>query len=213
MADGHLDFARVRPPGAPKVRVGARPTQPRHAVIDIVTDDMPFLVDSVTQELARQDVAINLLIHPQFVVRRDLDGRLLDILGTLDAHEAPADAFVESWMHIEVAGPADAERRGDRCAATSCGCCATSATRSRTGPHARYRVARRCDSRQSRRSRCPPARQAEVVEFLRWLADDHFTFLGCRDYRLVDDEGVESLAAVAGSGSVCCAATSRGRAG
>lgn len=64
---------------------------------------MPFLVDSVTQELARHDVAIHSLVHPQFAVGRDLNGRLLDVLGSLDAHEARADALVESWMHFGIA--------------------------------------------------------------------------------------------------------------
>ena len=104
-----LEFAQVRPAGVPKVRVLASAVRPRHAIIEIVTDDMPFLVDSVTQELARHDVAIHLLVHPQFAVRRDLNGRLLDVLGSLDAHEAPADAFVESWMHFEVADRAGAD--------------------------------------------------------------------------------------------------------
>src|SRR5665213_521663 len=104
VAFGHRAFASIRPAGVPKVRVFASPAQPRHAIIEIVTDDMPFLVDSVTQELARLDVAIHLVVHPQFVVCRDLNGQLLSVLGTLDAHEAPTDAMVESWMHLEVAG-------------------------------------------------------------------------------------------------------------
>ncbi len=89
---GHREFASIRPPGVPKVRVFASPTQPRHAIIEIVTDDMPFLVDSVTQELARTNVAIHLVVHPQFVVRRDLHGRLLAVSGTLDSADAPTDA-------------------------------------------------------------------------------------------------------------------------
>ncbi len=201
LAEGHLDFARVRPPGAPKVRVSARDVRLRHAVVDIVTDDMPFLVDSVTQELARQDIAITLLIHPQFVVRRDLQGKLLEVLGTLDAHEAPADAFVESWMHIEVGSlhDADAEEslrrdlvrvlRDVRDAVEDWARMRALASRTATDIEA--------DPPPS----VPASEVAEVAEFLRWLADDHFTFLGCRDYRLVDDdEGIESLAAVAGSG-------------
>ncbi|GAA3053760.1 hypothetical protein GCM10020229_76720 [Kitasatospora albolonga] len=70
---------------------------------------MPFLVDSVTNELTRQDRGIHVVIHPQLVVRRDLTGKLLEILD-LDAcsrsqaagTEWPADATVESWMHIEI---------------------------------------------------------------------------------------------------------------
>ena len=37
----------------------------------IVTDDMPFLVDSVNAELVRQNSAIHLVLHPLFVVTRN----------------------------------------------------------------------------------------------------------------------------------------------
>jgi glutamate dehydrogenase len=33
-------------------------------VIDIVTDDMPFLVDSVTMVLAARDLGIHAVVHP-----------------------------------------------------------------------------------------------------------------------------------------------------
>ena len=199
VAFGHREFASIRPAGVPKVRVFASPTQPRHAIIEIVTDDMPFLVDSVTQELARTDVAIDLVVHPQFVVRRDLHGQLLAVSGTLDAHEVPTDAVVESWMHLEVFGPST--RTPKRyCAETSCGSCKTFAMLSRTGPRcARMRRALLTNSKRSRRVRCPPRRPAKSSS----------SCAGCRrplhvpryrEYRLVDDEGVDALAAVSGTG-------------
>ena len=52
-----------------------------HTVVQIVTDDMPFLVDSVTAELSTEGRGVHLVVHPQFVVRRDLDGRLLELVG------------------------------------------------------------------------------------------------------------------------------------
>ncbi len=72
---------------------------------------------------------------------------------------------------------------------------------SRIGPRcARMPCALRTSCMPSRQCPSLPRRAAEVVEFLRWLADDHFTFLGYREYRLVDDDGVEALAAVSGTG-------------
>ncbi len=64
-----LNFAQKRMPGAPKVRVFNPEVEEHgwrspHTVIDIVNDDMPFLVDSVTAELNRQDMAVHLVIHP-----------------------------------------------------------------------------------------------------------------------------------------------------
>ncbi|MEU9108919.1 hypothetical protein AB0D54_32255 [Streptomyces xanthophaeus] len=48
-----------------------------HTVFEVLTDDMPFLVDSVTNELTRQDRGIHVVIHPQVAVRNDVTGKLL----------------------------------------------------------------------------------------------------------------------------------------
>ncbi|MDH4016954.1 MAG: NAD-glutamate dehydrogenase, partial [Actinomycetota bacterium] len=84
-------------------------------VVSIVTDDMPFLVDSVSAELNRLGIGIHLVVHPIMAVSRDETGRLLqaDPPGTgLDSASAalPGAGRVaghESWMHIEVAWQPD----------------------------------------------------------------------------------------------------------
>ena len=77
-------FSQQRTPGHPKIRV----YNPRisedgwfsaHTVIEIVNDDMPFLVDSVTAELNRLQLTVHLVIHPVLDVGRDEDGRWLGI--------------------------------------------------------------------------------------------------------------------------------------
>ena len=49
-------------------------------MVQIVTDDRPFLVDSVTMEVLRQGWSIREVFHPQFLVRRDLEGNLHGIV-------------------------------------------------------------------------------------------------------------------------------------
>src|SRR5262245_55671654 len=77
----HLNFARKREPGKPKLRV-FNPTieehgwQSTHTVIEIVNDDMPFLVDSVTMEVNRHGLTLHLIIHPIMMARRRADGEL-----------------------------------------------------------------------------------------------------------------------------------------
>ena len=77
----HWQFGATRTPGAPKVRV-LSPTlaedgwASRHSVIQIVNDDMPFLVDSTTTEINRQGLTLHLIVHPIFAVERDAGGRL-----------------------------------------------------------------------------------------------------------------------------------------
>ena len=80
-------------------------------VVEVVTDDMPFLVDSVTAELSRHGRAIHLVVHPQFVVRRDVTGTLIEVLRHVRAPSATAtDELVESWMHIEIDRGTDDDR-------------------------------------------------------------------------------------------------------
>jgi len=100
----HLKFARRYSIGAPKIRVynpvfAEHGWQSTHTVVEIVNDDMPFLVDSVNMELNRLGSGVHLIIHPVVRVRRDESGALLDVL----PFDTPAeDAQLESFIHAEV---------------------------------------------------------------------------------------------------------------
>jgi glutamate dehydrogenase len=74
LALGHLKLAEIRPPGSATVDVQSLPDG--RSVIRLVTDDMPYLVDSVTAEVVRQGVTLAHIVHPVVVVRRDLRGRI-----------------------------------------------------------------------------------------------------------------------------------------
>jgi glutamate dehydrogenase len=116
VASSHAELAALRPHGRALVRVtaGAEETLlPSRDVIDVVTDDMPFLVDTITMTLATHDVTPELVVHPQLMVRRDVTGVLHEVLGPIEAprrvdrlHLVSADdphQLAESWSHIEVA--------------------------------------------------------------------------------------------------------------
>ncbi|MDQ1663768.1 MAG: glutamate dehydrogenase, partial [Blastococcus sp.] len=66
LALGHLRLAEVRPAGAATVDVHR--LDDGRAVIRLVTDDMPYLVDSVTAEVVRQGVSLAHIVHPVVVV-------------------------------------------------------------------------------------------------------------------------------------------------
>ncbi|MSP68363.1 MAG: hypothetical protein EXQ96_09820 [Alphaproteobacteria bacterium] len=77
---------QCRAPGAAKVRVfnprhDDHGWQSPHTVVEVINDDMPFLVDSVTADLNRHDAMIHLIIHPVLHVRRDASGNLIELLG------------------------------------------------------------------------------------------------------------------------------------
>ena len=85
VALAHFNLARRRTPGTTTVRVynpefETHGWQSSHTAVEVVTDDMPFLTDSVTMELSRRGFGVHLLIHPVLQVRRDDEGRLLEVL-------------------------------------------------------------------------------------------------------------------------------------
>src|SRR3712207_1866802 len=100
----HWNIARQRMPGTPKIRVynprfEEHGWQTSHTVVEMVNDDMPFLVDSARMEINRQGYGIHLMIHPMIKVRRDPEGRLVDVLSR-DATDE--DAIFGSVIHVEV---------------------------------------------------------------------------------------------------------------
>src|SRR5476651_1727669 len=107
-----LAFARRRLPGVAKVRA-FNPTiadhgfESRHTIVQIVNDDMPFLVDSIANEFNRRELSVHLLAHPVMAARRDLDGDLVEVAPdtSLGAGER---ARPESMMHVEIDRQADA---------------------------------------------------------------------------------------------------------
>ncbi|MGH3094536.1 MAG: NAD-glutamate dehydrogenase [Streptosporangiales bacterium] len=203
-AVAHRQLARVRPEARTLVRVYT-PTQDSngwecgHSVVEIITEDMPFLVDSVRMELLRQDLGIHLIVHPQLWVRRNLQGELLEVCDSQDPGEGPEDAVLESWMHIEVDRRDEEETR----------------ERLQEGMNRVLRNVRESveDWPRMRRtmlslaedlSADPPEglreEVPEAVELMRWLADEHFTFLGYREYGLDTQDGEDVLHGLPGSG-------------
>ncbi|MFJ9814281.1 NAD-glutamate dehydrogenase [Streptomyces sp. NPDC101151] len=202
-AVSHYRLAETRPQGTANVRVHTPTVEENgwtcsHTVVEVVTDDMPFLVDSVTNELTRQGRGIHVVIHPQIVVRRDLTGRLIEVLPSAPPGELPHDAHIESWIHVEIDRETD---RADLKQITADLLRVLSDVREAVEDWEKMRDAatRISDGLQSepRPGDLPAAEVEEARELLRWLSSDHFTFLGFREYELRDDD---TLAAVPGTG-------------
>ncbi|WP_041328318.1 NAD-glutamate dehydrogenase [Rubrobacter xylanophilus] len=201
-AVSHWQLGRQRKPGEVRIRVynpqhEEHGWQSTHTVIEIVNDDMPFLVDSVTMELNRLGHGIHLLVHPILKVRRDGEGILLDVLPQGSEGEG---ALAESFMHLEVDRHTEPEVLeeirenllrvlGDVRAAVE------------DWPEMR---ARALQIAREVRENPPPVEEPEEAEetssFLEWLAEDHFVFLGYREYELIEEEGEDALRAVPESG-------------
>ena len=78
-----------------------------YTVVEIVSDDMPFIVDSVTMELSRQGYGIELIVHPVLRVVRDEQGELTEVL---EPGGVAPGVMTESVIHAEVARQADPDR-------------------------------------------------------------------------------------------------------
>ncbi|MFD7246044.1 NAD-glutamate dehydrogenase [Streptomyces massasporeus] len=202
-AVSHYRLAENRPQGTANVRVHTPTVEENgwtcsHSVVEVVTDDMPFLVDSVTNELTRQGRGIHVVIHPQFVVRRDVTGKLIEVLSTRPTGDLPHDAHVESWIHVEIDRETD---RADLKQITADLLRVLSDAREAVEDWGKMREAaiRLAEGLpdESIPDDLPGPQVEEARELLRWLADDHFTFLGYREYQLREDD---SLAAVPGTG-------------
>ncbi|WP_217238618.1 NAD-glutamate dehydrogenase [Streptomyces sp. AC555_RSS877] len=199
----HYRLAENRPQGTANVRVHTPTVEENgwtctHSVVEVVTDDMPFLVDSVTNELTRQGRGIHVVIHPQVIVRRDVTGKLIEVLTPRPAGELPHDAHTESWIHVETDRESD---RGDLKQITADLLRVLSDVREAVEDWEKMRdAALRMADEMPKEPVAPDLREQEIEEareLLRWLAADHFTFLGYREYRLREDD---SLVAVPGTG-------------
>lgn len=220
-ASSHYRLAENRPQGTANVRVHTPTVEENgwtcsHSVVEVVTDDMPFLVDSVTNELSRQGRGIHVVIHPQVIVRRDVTGKLIEVLtdgvgistgpqagrknakGAKDAKaELPHDALVESWIHVEIDRETD---RADLKQIQADLLRVLSDVRETVEDWEKMRDAalRIADDLPGEPlDDLADDEVNEARELLRWLAADHFTFLGYREYELTD---TDALAAVPGTG-------------
>ncbi len=198
----HWQTAQKFTPGSARIRVYNPNLEEHgwhsdHTVVEIVNDDMPFLVDSVTMEINRQGLALHSAIHPVFRVWRGGSG--IERIAPAGAGEAGDGSRLESFIHFEIdrtgeSSRLDALRNGisqvlvDVRAAVEDWPKMCDITRATIGAMAQ----------------APDAASAESVEaraFLEWMMDDHFSFLGQRDYQLVVRDGRYFLRGVAGSGA------------
>jgi glutamate dehydrogenase len=197
----HWRTAQQRDPGEAKVKV-YNPTaelvrwQSPYTAIEIVSDDMPFLVDSVTMELSRQGYGIELIVHPVMRVVRDADGELQEVLAP---GATAVGAQAESVIHVEVVRQADSDRLAVLSAGIELVLEEVRAAVEDWGAM-RGRTAELAAELRRQALPCEPHELAEAQAFLAWMADEHFIFLGYREYELGAHGAPGELRTVPGSG-------------
>jgi len=192
-------FGRTRAQGQAKLRVynprlAEHGWNSAHSVVEIVNDDMPFLVDSVTAELNRRDINVHLVIHPILRVVRDAKGTVKAIAD----QGAP-----ESFMHIEI----DRQGAPEILAEIERALESVLADVRVSVADWKKMVARAQAILGDLADHPPPLDASEVKtarEFLSWLTANHFTFLGYREYAFTGEGDGMQAQVVPDSGLRLC---------
>jgi len=192
----HWRSGRDRKPGEPQLRLyNPDPSKDgwdsSHTVVQLITDDMPFLVDSLSMALNRKGFTIHLTMHPLLQVDRTPKGRMRQ------ADEPGVDmgenTFIESWQQIEIDRETDDDRLKD-----------LEEELLRVLRDVKLAVEDWSEMRQKANQirveleTKPPQTSSdirEIINFLEWMESNHFTFLGYREYRLDENEGQTALVA------------------
>ena len=187
LAADTLEFARQRKAGKANVRVfnptlKANGWESPHTVLQIVNDDMPFLVDTVTMALAELGVGVHVLGHPVIRFNRDKAGKVT----------AVGEGEVESVMLLEI----DRQSAEAMTAVEVRIAQALDEVRAivRDWQPMREKALAVADELGERQLPVDDASRSEAQAFLRWAADNHFTFFGFRAYK-VQKEGKEDVLA------------------
>ena len=176
-------FAAKRKPGVASIRVFA-PNKSRdgwhsdYTVAQVVTDDMPFLVDSISAALAERNHGVHLVIHPVLRVRRSAAGQRQEVLPANDTNTA---SVTESYMSFEIGQCNDA---GEMKALEQEFKAIIKDVRAAVSDwqSMRRQIQAIIHELKLRYSEAAAGEVAEAQDFLQWLHDDNFTFLGYREY-------------------------------
>jgi glutamate dehydrogenase len=198
----HWKFIYQRKPGEAKVRV-FNPTlekdnwQSQHTIIEVSHDDIPFLVDSIRMEVNRNDFQIHFAIHfGGLKIKRDTENKITEILpvGTIEPGSS-----TEAPIYFEIDRQSDQETME-----------LLRANIERVLADARltvvdwHKMVEKAEESLIELEQNPPALDplelSESKDFLRWLINNNFTFMGCRDYKLIGNEKNRALQIIPGSG-------------
>jgi glutamate dehydrogenase len=161
--------------------------EPDRTVLIVHTDDMPFLIDSISAELSVAGYRIYQIIHPIIGVERDKSGKIANVLSPQSKTEKlesvilfqvnfiarPEDrkALEKRILYIlEAVGYAVRDWRSMLAKVQE--------TLKELG-HANGSFAR--------------SDRDELVAFFKWVADNHFTFLGSCDYEITKTGQLEPM--------------------
>ncbi|MDQ2796963.1 MAG: NAD-glutamate dehydrogenase, partial [Actinomycetota bacterium] len=173
-----LEFGRIRPWGQTLLRV--RNVGDDVTTVDIVSEDAPYIVESLWAEFGRTGHGVERLLHPQIVLSRDPAGVLTRVFDIDDNADVPDGAIVESWVHVELE-QMPTERHAeliadvDRVLDDVLNAVADA-------PHMYQLVGKLADQLSADPGEFDREMSAEAGELLRWLADGNYMILGHAEF-------------------------------
>jgi glutamate dehydrogenase len=223
-AERHRSAASVRKPGQANISIE---DEEDSSVVFVVTDDMPFLVDSVNAELVRQHAAIRLVVHPLFVAARNRETGALVKVNKVPSHigissgdtaampslshliaQGENASYMESWIAVEINRVSDEAKdsllEGLRRVLNDVRAAVED------WPKMRQKAIEIAENLDKVANPAQIAELRQAKDLLHWLDDGNFTFLGYREYDLlnVDGEDVLELREDSGLGLLRAAADS-----
>lgn len=157
-----------------------------HTVVFILQKDMPFLVDSARIELNRRNIRIYAIKSTVLSLVRDSNGHLDHLATENPSHHAEALIVMEISTHSHAQDLQEIEQG------------LQSVLREVNQVVQDFQPMKQAANKAEQnlaqaRSDLGAANVEETREFIRWLLDDHFTFLGYCEYELVEREGRKYL--------------------
>ena len=194
-----LELMRHRGPGEMLIRV-YNPTPERegwesaHTIVELVNDDMPFLVDTGALTLSELGLGIHLITHPVIRVARDADGKLTGLYDK-QTKRGSAESVIQFQVDRRTSKTALQEIEGRLLAAFR------DVHRAVADWKAMEEKAKDAESLLPQWAGNTVGEWLEESQaFIHWLLEDHFIFLGVRDYRVVRANKAYELQLVPGSG-------------
>jgi len=169
---------------------------PHGSVVEILNDDMPFLVDSVLGELQARGLAVRLLFHPIFKTQRDEAGRLKAIAGAGD--ERWGDGHQESYIAIHLRTLTEAEARDLTATLSDILIEVRDVVSDWRAMLERLEAGRR--QLELAHANLRAEALGEATAFLHWLERANFTFLGARSFVLTGEGSTGDLQPVDNTG-------------
>ena len=177
------DFAAQRAEGRHKIRTfnPERLDMPHGdvTVVEILNDDMPFLVDSIRGEILERGLAVHLVFHPILLVVRDDERQIQAVFDSVETDEAPEAAVKESYIHVHIER-LESEEDLSELKRTLSDILDDVRTVVQDWKPMREQVKRSVAAYTSSPPPVPVSDLAESLQFLKWLSDNNFTFLGIR---------------------------------